>query len=177
MSREGASCSLGCLQHLYRYIVHQNTYMERRRNQCITFKHVGGKRSLLHINHIQFMVSYCHISSQKNILFESRRERRKRRRTSADRLAVGYGPPNAVVGKKTPLLVQTLHACTVGQVHNNIMYAAKSTNMQWRIQGGSMGSAEPPFLSFCAHVSPALWTCTVKNVGQPLFKILDLLLC
>ena len=50
---------------------------------------------------------------------------------------------------------------------------------QWRIQGGSLGSAEPPFLSFCAHVSLALCarTSAVENVldsGTPPFKILDL---
>ena len=59
------------------------------------------------------------------------------------------------------------------------MYAAKSTNMQWGIQGGSIGSAEPPLFVVLRAVSPALCTSTsaVKNVGQPLFKILDLLLC
>ena len=46
---------------------------------------------------------------------------------------------------------------------------------QWRIQGGSLGSVEPPFLSFCAHASPTSCACTiaVENVldsGTPLSK-------
>ena len=47
-------------------------------------------------------------------------------------------------------------------------------NLQWRIQGGSLGSTEPPFLLFCMHASPA--SCAhmsaVENVLPP-FKILD----
>ena len=46
--------------------------------------------------------------------------------------------------------------------------------MQWWIQGGSFGSVEPPFLSFCAHASPAscVHTSAVENVldsGTPPF--------
>ena len=51
------------------------------------------------------------------------------------------------------------------------MYAAKSTNMQWRIQGGSMGSAEPPlFVVLRACVaglvdvhSQKRWTAPFQN--------------
>ena len=46
---------------------------------------------------------------------------------------------------------------------------------QWRIQGGSLGSAEPPFLSFCAHALPTSCARTIaaENVldsGTPLSK-------
>ena len=35
-----------------------------------------------------------------------------------------------------------------------------ATPWQRRIQGGSLGSAELPFLSFCVHASPASCACT-----------------
>ena len=48
-----------------------------------------------------------------------------------------------------------------------------NTTCQWQIQGGSLGSAEPPYLSFCTHASPASCarTSAVENIldsGTPL---------
>ena len=45
---------------------------------------------------------------------------------------------------------RTAHAGTVAE---NLNMQGSYTSRQWWIQGGSLGSAEPPFLSFCAHAS------------------------
>ena len=57
----------------------------------------------------------------------------------------------------------------------SFMLSLVETSCQWRIQGGSLGSVEPPLLSFCAHASPALCARTraVENVldnGTPFSK-------
>ena len=45
-----------------------------------------------------------------------------------------------------------------------------ATPWQWRIQGGSLGSAEPPILSFCTHASQASWQSKHSWTAEPPFQ-------
>ena len=69
--------------------------------------------------------------------------------------------------------ISGISSCTL------LMVSFLTVHIQWWVDpGGSLGSVEPPLLSFCAHASPAscMRTSAVENVldsRTPPFKILD----